>query len=275
MIDMAVNTLRLQADYYQQFGADYALEVPAEGFSGWKTTSLEIAPAHTAVVVMHAWDIPPIEVDPAGYSECEYLPRAEAISHDVLPPLLAAVRASELRLFHVVGQSGYYEHLAGYLRAVALAGPEPKTPPAVEIDAVAEQLWRFRSENVWPGRDNLALRERSTTACDFHSWARPHDNEGIASNAHQLTALCREAGINHLIYTGFTLGGCLLSSPGGMFDMQRCGLMCSVLGEAVTAIENKETARHELMKQIELWRVALLFGFVFHVDDFMKAITSG
>jgi len=60
-----------------------------------------------------------------------------------------------------------------------------------------------------------------------------------------------------------------------MPDMSRRGLECSVLREAVTAVENKETARQELCKQIGLWRVATTYGFVFGVDDLICAIRKG
>jgi hypothetical protein len=76
----------------------------------------------------------------------------------------------------------------------------------------------------------------------------------------------------NLIYAGFAINWCLLMSPGGMLDMSRHGVMCSALRQAVTAVENKETARRELCKEIALWRVALAFGFVFDVADFMAAI---
>ena len=48
--------------------------------------------------------------------------------------------------------------------------------------------------------------------------------------------------------------------------------MCSALRQAVTAVENRETARAELCKEIALWRVALAFGFVFDVEDLVKAL---
>jgi hypothetical protein len=79
--------------------------------------------------------------------------------------------------------------------------------------------------------------------------------------------------VNHLIYAGFAINWCLLMSPGSMLEMSQRGIMCSVLRQAVTAVENKETARHEVAKEIGLWRVALAFGFVFNVHDFVSAIT--
>ena len=91
-------------------------------------------------------------------------------------------------------------------------------------------------------------------------------------NARQLFALCKPEGINHLIYVGFAINWCLLLSPGGMADMSRHGFMCSTIREAVTAVENRETARDELCKQIALWRVALAFGLVFDLGDFLRAI---
>jgi hypothetical protein len=56
--------------------------------------------------------------------------------------------------------------------------------------------------------------------------------------------------------------------------MSRRAFMCSTIPEAVTAVENKETVRDELCKQIALWRVAVAFGFVFNLDDFMAGIQS-
>ncbi|MCG3148675.1 MAG: hypothetical protein PCFJNLEI_02120 [Verrucomicrobiae bacterium] len=259
--------LTLPASYYQQFNADYSLAVPGEGYGGWQTKTMDFAWEKTAVVVMHAWNID----DPTGIPECEYIPRAAVIAKKVLPGLLRAVRESGFKLFHVVGRSGYYESLPGYQRAVALAGPEPA--PVWRLDSDAE-LARFRYENVWPGKPNIARYEAKFGKTDFHPAARPVGDEGVAANGHQLAALCREAGVNHLIYCGFAIGACLLVAPGGMLDMQRRGALCSVLRDATTAVENRETARQELVKQIELWRVALYFGFVFRTEDLCQELSG-
>ncbi len=80
--------------------------------------------------------------------------------------------------------------------------------------------------------------------------------------------------MNHLLYAGFAINWCLLLSPGGMAEMQRYGLMCSAFRDAVTAVENRETARTELCKEIALWRVALAFGFVFTTTDFIAALAQ-
>ena len=129
--------------------------------------------------------------------------------------------------------------------------------------------WYGIVETWWESHEDI---ERGFANINFAPEARPLGEEGIAENAHQLFALCREQGVNHLIYAGFAINWCLLLSPGGMADMSKHGVMCSALRQAVTAVENKETARTELNKQIALWRVALAFGFVFDVDDFIGAL---
>ena len=48
--------------------------------------------------------------------------------------------------------------------------------------------------------------------------------------------------------------------------------MCSAVRDAVTGVENKETARQEWGKQTALWRVAMEYGFVFDSGDLIAAI---
>ena len=267
--------LRVSAQYYQQFDADFELDVPAEGYGGWGKTEIEIPVEHTAVVVMHAWDCGTREEYPGWHRAVEYIPRAYDISKRIFPKLLSAVRASELNLFHVVGGGDHYQEYPGYRMAVELAGPEPDPLETVEADEALKTLRQFRADHVFTGKHNRADVERGHKAMDFLKEARPIGDEGIAENGHQLFALCKKADTNHLIYAGFAINWCLLLSPGGMAEMSKRGVMCSAFRQAVTAVENQETAREELCKQIGLWRVALAFGFVFDVDGFIAALKKG
>ncbi len=267
-------TFQVPANYYQHFDADFSLDVPGEGYGGWKKAELELSLDHTAVVVMHAWDCGTREEYPGQHRVVEYIPRSYEICRTVFPQLLSVVRASELELLHVVGGGDYYKDYPGYKRAVALAGPAPEPLEQIEADPALEKLREFKREHVYPGLHNVEDIQRSQKARDFPEQARPLGDEGVAENGQQLFALCNEAGINHLIYAGFAINWCLLLSPGGMAEMQKYGLMCSALREATTAVESKETAREELCKQIALWRVALAFGFVFDVDDFVAALQA-
>lgn len=95
----------MRAWYYQQFDADFARDIPAEGYGGWKRAELPIRKAATALVVMHAWDTGTREQFPGWHRAVEYIPRADQILRDVFPPLLAAVRAAGWPIFHVVSGS--------------------------------------------------------------------------------------------------------------------------------------------------------------------------
>jgi hypothetical protein len=268
----SLNTKIITTNYYQQFDADYELDVPGEGYGGWKKAGLEFSLDRMAVVVMHAWDGGTLEEFPGWYRSVEHIPRAAEIGQTIFPSLLSSVRKSSVPLFHVVGGGDYYKEQEGYKRAVELAGPEPENPSRIDSDDITSNLRRFKAEHSFVGADNQEDVKRGFEAVDFMPSAIPLESEGVAENAHQLAALCRESNINHLVYAGFAINWCLLLSPGGMADMTKHGIMCSAIRQAVTAVENKETARDEICKEIALWRVALAFGFVFDLDDFLAGL---
>jgi hypothetical protein len=268
-----MDSVRLPASYYRQFDADYTRDVPGEAYGGWQTAGVELAPTHTALVVMHAWDGGTAERWPGLWRSTESMPRIQRILQEVFPPLLATVRASSLPLFHVVGGRDYYSHLPGYQQSVRLAGP---TPPNVRVakDPVWERMQQFRRDQAIGGATNWADISARYRVLDFAPEARPVGDEPIAENGHQLTALCLDRGINHLVYIGFAINWCLVMSPGGMVDMGQHGVMCSAIREAVTAIENRETARGEREKEQALWRIALQWGFVFGLEDFTRMVRA-
>ncbi len=176
----------VRAHYYEQFDADYNLDVPAEGFGGWKSAELELSPEHTAVVVMHAWDCGTYEEYPGWWKRVEYIPRANEIARTVFPPLLSAVRESPLELFHVVGGGDYYSDLPGYQRAKELANEQPTEVEKIEPDPVLERLRQFKQDLIaHTMEDTRAGFER----VDFLEEARPQGDEGVAENAPQLFAL--------------------------------------------------------------------------------------
>lgn len=264
--------MRVRAQLYRQFDADPARDVPAEAYGGWDTRTVELAPEHTALVVMHAWETGRPGEFPGWDRAVEYRARAARILADVFPRLLTAVRRSPLPVFHVVGGGrDYYRHLPGHRRAVELAGASP-APAPVAPDAVHRELRRVRAAHGFPGSANEADIAAGFAGLDFAPTARPVGDEGIAEDGPQLAALCRAHGVNHLVYVGFALNWCLLMSPGGMVDLARHGCLCSTIPEAVTAVENRETARGEREKLQALWRVSVEFGFVFPLEDFLAAL---
>jgi nicotinamidase-related amidase len=268
-----MGVLRVPANLYQQFDADYSLDVPGEGYGGWRKEALPFSVEHTALTVMHAWDVGSREDHAAAFRACEYLERSYRIARDVFPPLLAAARGAGLQVIHIVGGPGdYYSHHAGFVAGdpsdaaerAALAPPDP----------VYDELRSMRALRIFPGGGNIAEHAAATAGIDFLPSAVPHGNESVVATSSALTDVCRRAGVNHLVYCGFALDDCLLTSPGGMVDMSRRGFVCSAVRQAVTAIENRETARRETAKDVALWRVALHFGLVYDDADLMAALQA-
>jgi nicotinamidase-related amidase len=263
--------LSLCASYYQQFDADHSLPFPGEACGGWRQAEVAIDPARTALVVMHAWNYFTAQQYPGAFRAEDHLGRANAILENVFPPLLQAARGAGLTVLHVVCGGEYYKNLPGYVHALELAPPQAGPEQAVP-DPTLLQLQQFRNDHVFPGAHNVEDGAAAWAHTDFHPSTRPLPGEGIAHYETQLHALCKEAGINHLVYSGFALDACLLMASSGMVDMSRRGYLCSVLREATTSCEMKETARSEGCKELALWRVSVFFGFVFGVANFIEAL---
>lgn len=266
------DTLTLQANWYQQFDADYTLQYPGEGYAGWQHGPIQIAPRHTALVVMHAWACGTQAEFPGWYRCVEYIPRSKKIAAEVFPRILKTTRAAGLTIYHVVGGGDYFRALPNYLATTALATTH--TLEQISPDDSLLAMRKFRSDHVFPGGHNAGDVSRGGKVNDFMPEAQPLPREAIAETSEQLFALCKRDGINHLIYMGFALNACLANSPGGMVDMSRHGILCSVLRQATLAVENRETVRSQSELQQALYRVAIFFGFVFDIDDYQAALNG-
>jgi hypothetical protein len=268
--------MKLKVQYYRQQGADLTNEVPAEGFLGWAEKEIDVPIGQSALLVMHAWNhglISELECGPGTkyegwWSVVEYVPRAVRITREVLKPMLDEVRKTNLRIIHVGSTEEYCGKYPGYKRAKQLAGEEAPSP---EGSVNGEWLEPYNIEKM--GAENLkCIEEACGKHLDFPPETRPLDDEWVVINTHQLNALCRHLGIWNLVYTGFAINWCLWNSPGGMVDMHRLGYCCSTIPEATTAVENDFTAREELNKKSALWRVAVVYGYVIHLEDFIKGL---
>ncbi|MCX5658636.1 MAG: hypothetical protein NTW19_02810 [Planctomycetota bacterium] len=260
---------RLRASYYQQFDADPALATPSLAMGGWREAEFPLSLEHTALVVMHAWEITPQKEAPGVWRSQDHMGRMDAILRDVFPPLLSAVRASPMKVYHVVGGSDYYSHLPGYQRVQKMS-PAPDWWPYVARDPALTETRTFLAEHANPGKHNAP--DLGKVKLDFAPQARPVGDEAVAAYGSQLYDLCRTEGINHLIYIGFAINWCLLTMPGGMVDMRRHGIMCSVIRQGVTALESKETAANEGEKQSMMWRVSVAGGLVFEDAEVIRAV---
>ncbi|MDR2687840.1 MAG: cysteine hydrolase [Oscillospiraceae bacterium] len=258
--------------YYQHFGADYTLDVPAEGFGGWKKADLPLSKAHTALCVMHAWDCPDRARLPGLYSAVEYLPRAEEILRIRIPSLLKAFRDAGIHVIHVEDGDYLrkYEQYRRTLKTIKL--PREKKLPRPAQDTTYKALSAFRTAHVHPGAENLEDIAAAGRIRDIHPGARPTPGEYMVTETDELQAVCALHGINHLIYAGFAVNYCLLMSSAGMLDMSRRGFLCSVVKDATTAVECGFSAKEEMAKQLALWNAALSFGFVYEQEDLERSL---
>jgi nicotinamidase-related amidase len=243
-------TFQCPVDTYRQFD-------PADQ-AGWQRQSLEFSRAHTAVVVMHAWQPPAPNQLPGWVHAVPYLTRARHILRQVYPPLLTAVRTAGLPVFHVTGR----------------APEQSLNIPQVPTDSVSDTLHKFRTDKVFPGAENLADVEAGRQLRALAPEAQPLESEAIAETDDALHRLCQQHQINHLIYIGFAINWCLLMSPGGMVEMKRYGYLCSTVAEATAAVESRESSPHQGEYRQALWRTAVEFGFVFHDTDLIAALNS-
>lgn len=267
--------MKVRGSYYQQFDTDYSLDVPGEGYGGWKRAEFDIDPQRTAVVSMHAWDIGTPEEYPGWFRCVEYVPRSYEIVRTVYPGLFGAVRENGFKLFHVTASHAYARRFPGYefAKKHAIA----KRPEAVKIphDPLLEKYAAFKADHTFAGKHNRADVDRGWPKLDFPKEAMPLGDEPVCEDTEQLAGVCLKLGVSHLIYCGFAINWCLFYSDGGMRPMSEHGFFCSAFRDAVTAVENKETARQQLNKESALWRVAMAYGFVFETADFIAALQNG
>lgn len=271
-----MSEIYLPTRYYAHFGADYTLDVPAEGFGGWQKASLPLSTEHTALCVMHAWKNADRDKYPGMWSAVEYLPRAQEIYDTRMPRLLSAFRGAGIPVIHI--ENGGYEHkYEAYSRTLDLTGEtagklrRDRLPPP-ESDGVSDTLRAFRFDRVHPGTENAADITAACTERDVDDCVRPVGDELMVTDSDRLQAVCALYGVNHLIYVGFSLNYCLLMSPGGMMQMSERGFLCSTVRECTTAVENDFTARDEWGKRIGLWHTALFYGFVYDQEDLEGAL---
>lgn len=257
--------MQVPAYYYAQQGADPTLEHPGSSFGGWRETEVPVDPEHTAVIVMHAWTVPNTE---GLHQHVEYLRRADKILKERFPAFLEAVRKSGVRLIHVAaGFEKALDRFAGYHRVRQECPPECfetiDTSPALQ--ELKMRHWRLT------GAEDPSHHEQIEAGYANYGFAiEPMEHEDVVTTPNQLLYLCRKHRIEHLIYTGFAVNACLLLSPCGSLDMTRRGLVCSIVGDLTTAVENKESCREQRNLEYGLWQFSVQCGFVFLSDSLIS-----
>jgi nicotinamidase-related amidase len=273
-------TLNLKGEYYRHYPVDFSKgKTGATGFHGWgNSVELEAPIAETALIPMHIWNIgfhPELSFSPEGKAGpvmemLEWASRSVPIIQQEIPPILKAAREAQLTVIHVASDEPYAKKYPGYRRALEIAGDEPPGLPTAPASSDGKSPDKSKANLLFGSQFTDALAHYSPHI-DFPELARPPADEFVVFTTHQLNEVLRTKGIWNLIYIGFALNWRLWFSPCGMVDMSRLGYRCSCIKEAVTAVENKESAVGELNKQEALWRTSLMFGYIHSARDFIRA----
>lgn len=267
--------IKTMVKYYRQFDADYSLDVPAEGYGGWQSAELDFDPERIALVVVHANYQGSYDSVPGWYRAVEYIPRSHEIMRQRFEPLLGGIRDAGIPVVHMAGTPGFHREYPGYHRAQALPRTKETTATPIPADAEITRHRAFLRDYGFPGVSNQADIDRGRSQMtDFPEWSRPRDDECVIDDAPTLDAVCRHLGRTHLLYCGFAVNWCVFMSDGGMIDMSRRGYLCSIIEDATTAVENRESAREETHKRYGLWVVGLAFGYVFSSDSLLHSLAE-
>lgn len=259
--------IMVPAYYYAQQGADLTAAHPGMTFGGWQQTEIPLDPSRTAVVVMHVWDTPETK---ALLQHVEYISRAKAIIESRFPSFLQAARASDVCVIHVAaGFESVLQTYPGYRRMLEKypSMPHPVIEAGSDLLALRDRHYRLTAADTQEKYDEL-----EAGYADYGFAVPPLDEEPVVSAPDQLFGFCRDHGIEHLIYIGFAVNACLTLSPCGMLDMSRYGLMCSVVGDLTTGVENKESCVAQTNRDYGLWQFAVQSGFVFLSDSLKNTL---
>lgn len=262
---------------YRHYPADFSAgPAAARGFIGWEVETRPLDLDKTALLLMHLPDAG-LTPDSQWGPHCprpdllgtvEWVPRTVDMIRNRLPRLVEAARAAGLQVVHVHTRKEYQTGPC-WERSVAEAGD----PPGDDTDRIDDEglLATHR-------RDVFQLAPRPDGSPE-HTWGMPEvlmpqRDDLVAGETWRLHRLMKRRGINHLIYCGWALNWCLWFSSGGMCDMSRHGYLCSAVPGGCVAIENREAAEAEANLEYALWKTAVMFGYVFDLDELTEALRA-
>jgi len=280
--ETASRTIRIPWHIYRHYPADFSRwDEAAAGFHGWDNQVRELDLSRTCLVLMHFPSVgltPGTEwgpdcQSPNSLGTIEWVPRTMDVVTFRMPRLVRAARQSGLQIAHVWGAPGKGPVWEQSLKEAG--DPPPADPDVIPRD---EKRWQQHSRDVFDlPRPNEAPFEvqppelRRTGQVDIIT---PQPGDICAAYSWQLHRLCKNRGIDHLIYSGWALNWCLWFSPGGMCDMNRKGYLCSAVRGGCVAIENKESAVGEGNLQYAYWKTSTMFGYIFDLHELTTALRT-
>ena len=262
--------------YYHRRTVLFDDPVPARGYKGHVEKSLLVHPSDTVVGCMHAgndgypgglqWsaDSP----DAAMTGSCESIPRTKDIIDNRIAPLLDSARSIGIRVVYLM--SGCKEWAREYpqYRELADRVQEPKSPRADLPRCSRNFRQEFLREVLGAEYIEMARHKRHCIAPTIE----PQPQDWIITTLTQVATLLSENGILNVLLTGFDASGCLLTEPGGVYDMGSLGYRCVVLRDCTTASESAETAPNLTITKATLTKMEMFRAYTADSKDVISGI---
>jgi nicotinamidase-related amidase len=220
-----------------------------ESAFGYVERTLEVDPAHTALITVDlwntGWEAEPLAPEYGRFAEYSFVGLGAAAAAEArrrteenLAPALHAARRAGLTVIHSNAEAIVRRHpeCAYLVEGPAAPEPPPDWPPAEVGEAALRDYHRFGY-----GEGAEAMWARVLERVDFPAPVRPVPGDYCVCQQAALDELLKQRRITTVIHAGFLLGHCLLDSVGGVrklaFLWRRPGYRDLVLRDCTVAQE--------------------------------------
>jgi len=212
----------------------------------------------TALLLIDLWNVHHIQ---------SWMERAEAMTRDVIVPLIDKARAAGVTIVHAPSPQIAIKH--GVAAEAPPPAPEPTWPPA-EFRARRGPYGLFRGPREQPPGIEMYWKDLDGRL-DISPRVAIHDTDLLVATGQQLHALCEERRILHLLVAGFATNWCILGRDYGVRAMRSRGYNVILLRDATEGVEFPDTLDQRWATELALREVEQVWGFSASTQDFYAA----
>jgi nicotinamidase-related amidase len=251
--------LKLKVQYFQD-GTPLDIPCREENFIR-RELQFSLPVGQTALVLVDLWNVHHIQ---------SWVERAEAMTRNVIGPLIAKARAAGLTIVQAPSPrvTAKYKIYEGRTPP-APGGPEPGWPPPEFRDRQAGYAV-FRSPRRQPPGIGLYW-DKLDSQIDFSPHVKIEPTDFIIADGRQLHDLCEERRILHLLYAGFATNWCVLGRDYGIVAMRGRGYNTIILRDATEGVEFPDTLAQRWATELAIREVEQRHGFSACSADFHAA----
>jgi nicotinamidase-related amidase len=255
-----MSPLNLRVQYYQDSTPP---DVPCreENFVR-RELRFELPVEQTALLLIDLWNVHHIQ---------SWIERAEAMTRDVIVPLIDTARATGLAIIHAPAPQIAVKHGVA-AEAAAPSQPGPTWPPA-EFAARQGRYAVFRGPRNQPPGIDIYWRDLESRL-DISPHVRVTDSDFMIATGEQLHRLCAERGILHLVVAGFATNWCILGRDYGVRAMSCRGYNVILLRDATEGVEFPDTLDKRWATELATREVEQVWGFTASCEDFRAACAA-